>query len=129
MKKGISHILEAIIAVTILMLALVFYFRPLNFSQTYEINYKIDAYNGLKIMEETGKLREYALADNATAIKNDLLPYIYLDYEVVIYNKTSNLTTIPSITADDIISVSYFLAGDIANYSAKEVKVLLWGFD
>jgi len=129
MKKGISHTLEAIIAAVILMLSLVFYFRPLTFPETSEANYKLDAYNGLKVMEETGKLREYALDKNATAIKTDLSPYIYLNYEVTIYNKTSNLTAIPSITANDIISISYFLAGDVGNYSAKEVRVLIWGFD
>ena len=35
----------------------------------------------------------------------------------------------PSIQADDVVTVSYFLAGDIGNYSAREVKVFLWGFD
>lgn len=68
--------------------------------------------------------------NDATSIKNDLAAYVSnLDYDVVIYNRTSNLTAVPTITSNDVISVSYFLAGDAGNYSAKEIRVFVWGFD
>jgi len=128
--KGISLTLEAVIAAILLFTALIFFFKPLPTPEASEVGHKTAAYYGLKVLDELGKLRKNALDNNVTAIKNDLAPYIsYLDYDVVIYNRTSNLTVVPSITAKDVISVSYFLAGDVGNYSAKEVRVLVWGFD
>jgi len=128
--KGISFTFEAAIASILLLSVIIFFFKPLQSSQTSELNHKIVAYNGLKISDEAGGLRENVLENNATAIKNDLSAYIsYLDYYVAIFNKTSNITATPSTTTNDVISVSYFLAGDVGNYSAREVRVFLWGFD
>ena len=128
--KGITYTLEAVIAAIFLMLSLVFFFKPMDIPDTSEFSYKKMAYDSLKVLNEGGRLREYTLDNDATSIKNDLATYIsYLDYDVVIYNKTLNLTAIPSITADDVITVSYFLAGDVGNYSAKEVRLFVWGFD
>jgi hypothetical protein len=128
--KGISLTFEAAIASILLLSVIIFFFKPLQSSQTSEVNHKVAAYNGLKISDEAGGLRENALENNATAIKNDLSAYIsYLDYDVAIFNKTSNLTAVPSISLKDVISVSYFLAGDVGNYSASEVRVFLWGLD
>lgn len=128
--KGISYTLEAFIAVSFLLLSLVFFFRPFAIPDSSAFNYKKITYDSLKALDEGGKLRQYALDNDATSIKNDLSAYIsHLDYDVVIYNKTSSLTEIPTITDDDVISVSYFLAGEAGNYSAKEVRVFVWGFD
>jgi hypothetical protein len=128
--KGISYTLEAVIAVSFLLLSLVFFFKPFNVQDSSEYNYKKITYDSLKALSEGGKLRQYTLNNDATSIKNDLTTYIsFLDYDVVIYNKTSNLTAIPTISDDDVISVSYFLAGEAGNYSAKEVRVFVWGFD
>lgn len=128
--KGISFTLEAAIASILLFTALIFFFKPIAVPESSEVSHKLLTYNSLKALDEAGKLRSNALDNNAVAIKNDLSTYLsYLDYDVVIYNKTTNLTAIPSVTADDVISVSYFLAGDIGNYSAKEVRVFVWGFD
>ena len=128
--KGVSFTFEAAIASVLLLSVIIFFFKPLQSSQASEVNHKVAAYNGLKILEEAGGLRENVLDNNAIAIKNDLSTYIsYLSYDVAIFNKTSNLTAIPSISSKDVISVSYVLAGDVGNYSAKEVRVFLWGFD
>lgn len=128
--KGVSYILEAVIASIFLLLALVFFFRPMPTSDTSMANYKNLAYDGLKVLSEGGKLRQYVLDNDVDTIKSRMFPYIsYLSYDVVIYNKTSNITAIPTITDKNVISVSYFFAGDAGNYSAKEVRVFVWGFD
>ena len=128
--KGVSNTLEAVIAVSFLLLSLVFFFRPFPVQDSSEFNYKKITYDSLKALSEGGKLRQYALNNDATSIKNDLSTYIsFLDYDVVIYNKTSNLTAIPIINDKNVISVSYFLAGEAGNYSGKEVRVFVWGFD
>lgn len=128
--KGVSLTLEAVIAAVLLLLSIIFFFKPLQTPDTSEVNYKKTAYDSLKVLDEGGKLRKYALDNDASSIKNDLAAYISSPhYDVAIYNRTSNLTAIPTITSNDVISVSYFLAGDAGNYSAKEVKVFVWGFD
>ncbi len=128
--KGISFTFEAAIASIILLTVIILFLKPMNVPETSEVSHKVAAYNGLKILDETEKLRKNVLDNNATAIKNGLSSYLsYLDYDVAIYNMTSNTSSVPSIESRNVISVSYFSAGEIGNYSAKEVRVFLWGFD
>jgi hypothetical protein len=128
--KGISYILEAFIASTFLLLALAFFFRPISTPDTSMANYKKLAYDGLKVLSDEGKLRQYVLDNDVDTIKSRMSPYIsHLSYDVVIYNRTSNITAVPTITDNNVISVSYFFAGDAGNYSAREVRVFVWGFD
>jgi hypothetical protein len=128
--KGISYILEAVIASTFLLLALVFFFRPMPSSDTSIMNYKNMVYDGLKVLADEGKLRQYVLDNDVDTINSRMSTYVsHLNYDVVIYNKTSNITAVPIITDNNVISVSYFFAGDAGNYSAKEVRVFVWGFD
>lgn len=128
--KGISYILEAFIASTFLLLALAFFFRTMPASDTSMANYKKLAYDGLKVLSEEGKLRQYVLDNDVDTIKSRMSAYIsHLSYDVVIYNRTSNITAVPTITDNNVISVSYFFAGDAGNYSAREVRVFVWGFD
>ena len=128
--KGISFTLEAVIASILLMLALVFFFRPMSLPDSSEYSYKKLTYDSLKALNDGGKLRQYVLDNDATSISTELSSYIsFLDHDVTIYNRTMNLTAIPTIAGDDVIVVSYFLAGDAGNYTAKEVRVFVWGFD
>jgi hypothetical protein len=129
--KGVLFSVESIIAVGVLVLIFVFLFgRPLPSVETSKENFKLKTLDGLEAIKNTGELRKDALDNNASSIKTKLVPYVpaFLNYEVAIFNETSNTTPIPSIEAKDIITVSYFLAGDVGNYSAHEVKVYLWGF-
>jgi hypothetical protein len=128
--KGISYTFEAVIAATFLLLALVFFFRPMPTTDPSLANYKKMAYDGLKVLSDEGKLRQYVLDNDVDTIESRLSTYVSnLNYDVVIYNRTSNLTVIPTITDNDVISVSYFFAGDVGNYSAREVRIFVWGFD
>ena len=128
--KGISYTLEAIIAVSFLLLALVFFFKPISISDSSEYSYKKISYDSLKALADGGKLRQYSLNNDADSIEADLGSFIsYLDYDVVIYNRTSNLTEVTSINEKNVISVSYFVAGEAGNYSAKEIRLFVWGFD
>ena len=96
------------------------------------INYKLKAYNGLKILENTGELRKDAVDNNVTSIKNKLNPFIpnFLNYNVTIFNETTNTTQMPSLTSEsNTLSVSYLLAGDIDDYKPREIRVYIWGFE
>jgi len=130
--KGSFYTIEAAIAATMMVVTLIFFFQRA--PETLELskaNYKVKIYDALKISDDVGDLRKNALGNNATAIESELSSYIpaYLDYSVTVYNKTSNLTAVPDINADNIITVSYFLAGKVGNYTAREVRVFAWGFD
>jgi hypothetical protein len=125
--KSQIHIIEVVIACVLIagVFALFIYKPPIS-PELSELNYKLDALNGLKILDESGNLRKYVLEKNVETIKELLAPYIRTNYEVALFNETTNLTAIPSISAAKILSVSYFLAGDVGNFSASEVRVYLW---
>ena len=93
-----------------------------------KLNYKINAWNGLNILDKTGELRLLAVNNNAQKIKEDLKPYIDVNYDVVILNKTSNTTSIPSINSENVAVVSYFIAGMPGKYKPIEIRVYMWGF-
>jgi hypothetical protein len=102
-----------------------------NLPESQEINYKQKIYSGLKTLDTTGKLGYYAIKNDANSIQNELQPFIpaFLSYKVVIYNSTANVTERPNLDdKNKVISVSYFLAGDIDNYEPRDVRIYLWGF-
>lgn len=82
-------------------------------------------------LEKTGELRKDVVNNNATSIQNKLNPYLpaTLNYTVVIFNETTNVTTKPSLsTINESISASYFLTGDIDDFKPREVRVYIWGY-
>ncbi len=90
------------------------------------------AYNGLVTLEKTGELRKDVVNNNATSIQNKLSPYLlsFLNYTVVIFNDTTNVTAKPSLSEmNESISVSYFLAGDMDDFKPREIRVYIWGYD
>ena len=134
-RKGTFYTLEAAIAVAVIVVTLVFFFQePIESLELSKANYKLRIYDALKISDDVGNLRKNALDNNATGIESELNSYSsylsgYLDYNVTIYNKTSNLTAVPSISSENIITVGYFLSGKVGNYTPKEIRVFVWGFD
>lgn len=130
--KGSFYTLEATIAIVMMIITTALLFqRPGETLELSKANYKLKIYNALKISDGVGDLRKNALSGNATAVDSDLDPYIsdYLSYNSTIYNRTANITSVPDISSEDIITVSYFLAGKVGNYTAREVRVFVWGFD
>ncbi len=128
--KGTLYTLESVIAILMMFFIVVFLFqRPQPLPEYQTINYKIKAYNGLKILDEIGRLRHYVLNNDITSIKNGLNSSIpnFLNYTVVIFNETTNITEKPSLVDQNVLSVSYFLVGDIDDYRPREVRVYLWG--
>jgi len=126
--KGSYYVLESIIAIVIMVTTVAFVLQkpPESLELSY-VNYKQDAYNGLKISEEVGNLRKNALNGDASSIKSDLSSYMPISYDVAIFNQTSNLTAVPSLDSENIITVSYFIAGRMGNYTPREIRVYMWG--
>jgi len=130
--KGSFYTIEAAIAAVMMIVTLVFFFqKPPETLELSRANYKLKIYDALELSEGVGDLRKNALDNNASAIESELGSYlpVYLDYNVTIYNKTTNLTGVPVISSENIITVSYFLVGKVGNYTAREVRVFAWGFD
>ena len=130
--KGSFYVLESAIAVILMVTTLAFVLQtPSQSPELSKVNYKLKVYDGLKISETVGDLRKNTLENNAAAIKAELDLYIpaSLDYDVAIYNKTSNTTAVPTISSEDVTTVSYFLAGWVGNYTPREVRVFVWGLD
>jgi hypothetical protein len=128
--KGTFYTLEAAIAVIIIITSIAFVFsiepKVLDLSKA---NYKREAYSALEIVEKAGDLRKDVLANNATAIRNSLDTYISLNFDLAIFNKTSNVTATPDISSQNILTVSYLISGEIGNYTPREVRVYIWGVE
>lgn len=130
--KGVLFSVESIIAVGILVITFFFLFgHPLPSVENSKENFKLQVINGLDVLKNSGELRNDALNNNASSIKNKMSSHIpvFINYNVTIYNETANTTSIPSIVASNLVTISYFLAGDVGNYSAREIRVYLWGFE
>ena len=126
-------IVEATIAILMIFLitVLIFtYFSPQR--RTEILNYKIYAYDGLIALEKKGNLRYYAINNDTISIKRELNPFIpdNIEFEVVLFNETGNVTEIPSEinTKKNVVSVSYLIAGNFDEYKPREIRVMLWGF-
>jgi hypothetical protein len=129
--KGQIYTLESAIAILmVLSITIILFKNQPNLPELQEINYKQKIYGGLKTLDATGKLGFYAIKNDANSIQNELQPYIptFLEYKVVIYDQTTNVTEKPYLEDQNkVISVSYFLAGDVDNYEPRDVRVYLWG--
>jgi len=131
--KGQIYMLESAIAIMMILVIVIFLFQnPPTPPEYKRVNYKLKAYNALEVLEETGELRDKVMDNNVTFIVDKLnssLPN-FLNFTVVIFNDTTNITTKPSLANEsEILSVSYLLAGDLDNYQPRDVRVYIWGYD
>ena len=125
------YILEATISILLILFIVVYLFQnPLNSPEYERMNYKIKTYKAITVLDDIGKLRKDVVNNNVSSIRDNLYPFMpkNLNYNVTIFNDTTNITMKPS-SSSDMISVSYFIAGDFDNYSPRDVRVYLWGFE
>ncbi len=131
--KGTYYMIEA--AISIIMVASIFlllFLTPQTNPEIEKANVKHDLYKGLSILAAKGSLRTDALAHNTTSISSDMQRYVQnnIQLTVVIYNSTfNNVTSNFTQPTTDAVAVSYYLAGDIGNFTKTEVRVYAWGFE
>ena len=116
----------------ILLIIILLFKKPAISPEFHRINYKIKAFSGLKTLAMTGELRKYAMDNDVSSVENELNHYIPkpLNYAVVIFNETTNITQMPFVIEEkEVISVNYLLAGNIDDYMPRDVRIYLWGFD
>lgn len=133
MMKGTYYVIEAAVAVFLVVtIFLLLFLSPQKNPEIERANVKNDIYKGLDTLLSKGSLRNQTLNNDATAIKNDLDDFLPVNMQlnVAIYNKSfSNLTAEVVEQTADMVGVSYYVAGDIGNYTPREVRVHVWGFD
>lgn len=130
--KGQMYTLEAAIAVIILLSFLIFLWKfPITATVDEKYNYKLKVLNALKTMDEAGQLRGDVMKGDVSSVESKLYPFIpdFINYSVVIFNETTNITSKPKIQDSDVISVSYLISGDIGEFNPREIVVYLWGFE
>jgi len=130
--KGQMYTLEAVIAVIILLSFLIFLWKfPVIITEDERINYKLKLLNALKALDEANELREDVINGNISSLKSKLSSFIptYLNFSITIFNETINVTSKPKIQDSDVISVSYFISGNIGEFEPREIVVYLWGFE
>jgi len=133
--KGTFYSVEAVIS-TIMVLSVLYVItkNPPMMQELSKVNYKLRIHEALETLDKSGQLRLYVLNNDSTSIKNeieDMLPSNVNTFIVIYDEDQLNLTqtfTAPSYLRD-IISVSYFIAGDVEVYSPREVRVYMWGFE
>lgn len=139
MRKGVLLAMEAVIAILMILFIVVFVYKnPRSNATLRDVDLKLKAYDGLSILEKSGGLRKGVVDNDAARIKKDLNPFIpdSVTYDVVLYNSTQNstignTTNYPS-TIDNqnyVLVVSYLIAGDVENYTPRDVRVFMWGFN
>ena len=131
--KGTYYTIEAAVAIFLVVsIFLLLFLTPQKNPEIDRTNVKNDIYKALETLNSKGSLRNQTLNNDVTAIKNDLASFlpVNINLNVAIYNKTfNNLTTEVTDQVMDIVGVSYYIAGDIGNYTPKEVRVHAWGFE
>ena len=134
-RRGVFYSVEAVIS-TIMVLSILYIVtkNPPMLRELSKVNYKLKVHEALEVLEKSGDLRRYALTNDTTSIKNSLESMLppEMSVFVVIYDESQvNLTQQfeAPFFLRDIVSVSYYIVGDIEVYSPREVRVYAWGFE
>jgi len=122
--KGVSFTLEAVIAGTIIIASLLFFFKPQVPQESYTYIVQERGYYCLKSLDDENRLRQYATNDDATTIENNLVDCLTpLNYTVQICRNTCTSTTLPE--NKEIIVSKYYIAGDDA-IDPLYIKLNMW---
>lgn len=131
--KGTYYTIEVAVAVLLVTsIFLLLFLTPETNPEIDRANIRSDMYKGLDILALKGSLRNDVLTNNVSSIKTGLQKYVPFNIQlhVALYNRTfQNITPELSQPTTDIIGVSYYLSGDVGNYTPKEVRVFGWGFE
>jgi|YelNatPaOPRAMG01_1025707.scaffolds.fasta_scaffold14450_6 hypothetical protein len=124
--KGISKILEVLIAILFIASVYLYLFGPGEKVPDLEITtWKIRGFEALRVLDESNKLATNALANETGKIEADLekiLP-IGINYKVLICTQECPGV---NISSEKITSVSYFIAGNATNLEPKEILLYMW---
>lgn len=126
--KGIVYMLEVSVAV-LMILSLILIVPKVPRRESYSLTfYQLQALNALETLDNLGLLREVTLNKDVNTLSEkfgDLMSN-GINYRVVLFNSTTNVTEFETIDANEVYSVSYFIVGDHRVFEPMEIRVYLW---
>jgi len=130
--KGTYYMIEAAFGIVMMIsIFLLLFLTPQKTPEIERANVKSDIYKGLDTLLSGGSLRNRTLSNDANAIEADLDDFLPANIQLnaAIYNRSfSNLTEEVTDQSQDMVGVSYYIAGDAGNYTPREVRIHAWGF-
>ncbi len=125
--RGFVYTLEVLIAVSIILVSLVFLFRsppPKPALDTSVI--KTQGMNALMFIDAKGTLRKNVFYDNETQIETELKLYLSknIGFETELCALRCSAANLPS--NETVIAIDYYISGYNENYLGKKVKLWLW---
>lgn len=124
--KGIMKSLEAVIAILMVLVIFVYFFRGTEPLPEFEtINWQLKGFSSLKTLDKNNQLRQYALTNDTQTIESQLSSLLptEVSYKIIICNVTCGS---PGIISEKLTSVSYFVAGDLANFQPRQIILYMW---
>ncbi len=125
--KGYVYTLEILLAVTIIFVSMVFLLRTPPPKPDFETSIiKRQAFESLEFLDNAGKLKSQAAADNETKIEQDLagvIPQIMF-YETEVCKKSCSTFNVPG--NETVVSADYYVGAYRDTFAGKKVKIWAW---
>lgn len=124
--KGILQSLEAVLSILmVLTFFAIFFMSKESFPEFETLNWKIKGFNSLKALDDSNRLRQYALTNDSLRINESLQSLLpsNINFDVRICSTTC---INPNISAEKVVSVSYFIAGNESKLEPREIVLYMW---
>ena len=126
-SKGYIYSLEVLIAISIILVAMVFLFRYAPTKPEIEISIlKQQGFDILEYMNNEGTLREYVFNNNETELEAYLAVLLpkNIYFETDICSVSCERTNVPN--NETVISIDYYVSGYKEHYIGKKVRLWIW---
>ncbi|MEM5766046.1 MAG: hypothetical protein QW423_00130 [Candidatus Aenigmatarchaeota archaeon] len=123
--KGILKSFEALVAILFVLAAYFALFVGEKVPEMETVIWKLRGIEALKALDDSNQLANYVLANQSEKIESCLIKNlpIGLDYKIVICNQTCPR---PNIESEKVVSVGYFVSGNVTHVEPREVWLYLW---
>jgi hypothetical protein len=126
MSKGVIQSLEAVIAILMVLVIFAVLFASKQIMPDSETAaWKLRGFNSLKSLDESGKLREFAMKNDTQSIKEGLQSLLQpnINYDVVV---CASGCSVPTIEAEKIVSTSYLISGNFSAFEPRQIVLYMW---
>ena len=119
-------ILEAVIAILMILTTVVVYFGSKeSFPEFESTNRGMRAFHALKVLDQNNKLRLDVIANNTRNIENNLRSLIPSEINLQVFVCQTSCGK-PAIQSEKMASVIYLVAGDIDDFKARQIILYMW---
>ena len=125
--KGYIYTLEVLIAISLILVSVVFIFRNPPAKPEFGIStMKIQGLQALEYLDNKGDLKNLVFQENETELENrikNILP-IEAQFETEICNFSCSAANVP--LNETVIGIDYYASGYKENYVGKKVRLWIW---